>query len=207
MVMASALLHEHDAQQGAQSKGEFLGMTGNSSWWLLGSGGLAVLMVIVLWGVFGAPFFVCLLAGLGLCVLSLLYVFMLKNDKPAHYDTDFFESVLIEAGAIDLSFGPRDRRPENPFHGGGAGRGQPAERIAVHSRRESASCRTAAPGPASASRPERFPAEPTERPGRNADNGPTVPLPAFERLQDQLHEAQEQLEDAMIEHGEESYAA
>lgn len=203
--MPSALLHEHDAQQGAQSKGEFLGMTGNSSWWLLGSGGLAVLMVIVLWGVFGVPFLVCLLAGLGLCILSLLYVFLLKNDKPAHYDTDFFESVLIEAGAIDLSFGPRDRRPENPFHKGGAGREQPAEPAAVHFGREPASHRIGALGPAPSARPEPLAIEPDERPRRNADD--TVPLPAFERLQEQLHDAQERLEDAMTEQGEDSYAA
>ena len=67
--MPSALLREHDAQQGAQSKGEFLGMTGNSSWWLLGSAGLSVFMMLVLWGVFGMPFLLCLVAGLGLCAL------------------------------------------------------------------------------------------------------------------------------------------
>ena len=205
--MPSALLHEHDAQQGAQSKGEFLGMTGNSSWWLLGSGGLAVLMVIVLWGVFGVPFLVCLLAGLGLCVLSLLYVFLLKNDKPAHYDTDFFESVLIEAGAIDLSFGPRERRPENPFQSGSASRGPSLERAAVHSGREPASHRAAAPGPTRVSRPEPIRSEPCEQPRRDAEEGPTVPLPAFERLQEQLHEAREKLEDAMIDQGEDSYEA
>ena len=205
--MTSALLHEHDAQQGAQSKGEFLGMTGNSSWWLLGSGGLAVLMVIVLWGVFGVPFLVCLLAGLGLCILSLLYVFLLKNDKPAHYDTDFFESVLIEAGAIDLSFGPRERRPENPFHGGSASRGQSTGRAAVCFGHEPASHRTAAPGPVRVSGRKSVPAEPSEQPRRDAEEGPTVPLPAFERLQEQLHEAQERLEDATIEQGEDSYAA
>ncbi|HVU15506.1 MAG TPA: DUF4133 domain-containing protein [Candidatus Didemnitutus sp.] len=205
--MPSSLLHEHDAQQGAQSKGEFLGMTGNSSWWLLGSAGLAVFMVIVLWGVFGFPLFVCLLAGLGLCTLSLLYVFLLKNDKPAHYDTDFFESVLIEAGAMELSFGPRARRPENPFSDKASDRSQTPSGAAVRSRRELAGPRTAAGGPASVTRIEPLLAEPDERPRRATDEAPSVPLPAFERLQEELQDAQDHLEAALTEPREDSYAA
>ena len=45
--MNSAHLNEHDANQGAQSSGEFLGMTGNSGWYLLGSAGATILMVRV----------------------------------------------------------------------------------------------------------------------------------------------------------------
>ncbi len=53
--MNSAHLNEHDANQGAQSSGEFLGMTGNSGWYLLGSAGATILMVIFLWGTGSAP--------------------------------------------------------------------------------------------------------------------------------------------------------
>jgi hypothetical protein len=204
--MPSSLLHEHDAQQGAQSKGEFLGMTGNSSWWLLGSAGLAVFMVTIFWGVFGFPLFGCLLTGLGLCTLSLLYVFLLKNDKPAHYDTDFFEAVLIEAGAMELSFGPRARRPENPFSAKASVR-PPTPGIAVRSRRELAGPRTAPGGPASVPGIEPLLAEPEERPRRAADEAPSVPLPTFERLQEELQDTQDHLEAALTETGEDSYAA
>src|SRR5579883_1375695 len=115
--MSTVVLNEHDANQGAQSNGEFLGMTGNSAWYLLGSAGATVLMVIVLWGIFDVPLLLCLAAGICLCVLSVLYVFALKNNKPAHYDTDFFEAAFVEAGFLELSFGPREkvRRPANPF--------------------------------------------------------------------------------------------
>ena len=203
--MSSALLHEHDAQQGAQSKGEFLGMTGNSSWWLLGSAGLAVFMVLVLWGIFGMPLPLCLLAGLGLCALALLYVFLLKNDKPAHYDTDFFESVLVEAGAVELAFGPRERRPEYPFQSETSRASAPAS-AGVRARRESSGHRTVATGPAPAARPGPLPEDLLEG-ERKAPGDAAVPLPAFERLQEELSEAQEHLEEALMERGEDSYAA
>lgn len=96
--MNSTHLNEHDANQGAQSSGEFLGMTGNSGWYLLGSGGMTILMVILLWGIFGVSLLLCLFVGIVLCLLSLAYVFALKNNKPEHYDTDFFESALVEIG-------------------------------------------------------------------------------------------------------------
>jgi len=202
--MTSSLLHEHDAQQGAQSKGEFLGMTGNSSWWLLGSAGLAVLMVSVLWGLLGVPLFACLLGGLSLCALSLLYVFLLKNDKPAHYDTDFFESVLIEAGAMELAFGPRYRRPENPFQGGPTVPRQNEEAIRFGGNRTGS--RFGGPGPTPVNRPEPISAEPNPSPRREAAEVLSVPLPAFERVEEELHDAQERLEEALTERGEESYA-
>ncbi|MEO6003167.1 MAG: hypothetical protein ABIZ04_18575 [Opitutus sp.] len=46
--MSSTHLNEHDANQGAQSSGEFLDMTGNSGWFLFGSRGATILMVILL---------------------------------------------------------------------------------------------------------------------------------------------------------------
>src|SRR3954469_23814908 len=115
--MSTTILNEHDANQGAQSKGEFLGMTGNSGWYLLGSAGMTVMMVIVLWGVFGVSLLLCIMFGVVLCLLSVVYVFTLKNNKPDHYDTDFFESALVEAGLLELAFGPRTRRASNPFAG------------------------------------------------------------------------------------------
>src|SRR5580693_1066759 len=100
--MNTTYLNQHDANQGAQSQGEFLGMTGNSAWYLLGSAGASILLVIVLWGILGLSLLLCLTIGLLLCLLSLTYVFTLKNNKPQHYDTDFFESALIEAGVLRL---------------------------------------------------------------------------------------------------------
>lgn len=116
--MHSAHLHEHDAHEGAKSSGEFLGMTGNSGWFLLGSCGVTILMVVFLWGMLGVSLLFCLLVGVVLCGLSLAYVFGLKNNRPAHYDTDFFESALVEAGLVDFQFGPRVKSPANPFHAG-----------------------------------------------------------------------------------------
>lgn len=113
--MHSAHLHEHDAHEGAKSSGEFLGMTGNSGWLLLGSCGVTILMVVFLWGMLGVSLLFCLLVGVVLCGLSLAYVFGLKNNRPAHYDSDFFESALVEAGLVDFQFGPRTRSPANPF--------------------------------------------------------------------------------------------
>lgn len=68
--MSTTILNEHDANQGAQSKGEFLGMTGNSGWYLLGSAGMTVMMVIVLWGVFGVSLLLCIMFGVVLCLLA-----------------------------------------------------------------------------------------------------------------------------------------
>src|SRR5687768_9478757 len=113
--MDRTLLNEHDANQGAQSRGEFLGMTGNSGWYLLGSIGASLLIVILCWGMLGVSLLLCLLVGVVLCGLSVAYVFALKNNRPEHYDTDFFESALIEAGVVQLRFGPRQRRIANPF--------------------------------------------------------------------------------------------
>src|SRR5678815_95303 len=62
-----------------------------------------------------ARLLVCFALGAMLCALSVAYVFALKNNRPAHYDTDFFESILIESGALALAFGPNDKRPPNPF--------------------------------------------------------------------------------------------
>lgn len=201
--MSASLLHEHDAQQGAQSKGEFLGMTGNSSWWLLGSAGVAVFMILVLWGVFGMPLPVCVLAGLGLCGLSLVYVFCLKNDKPAHYDTDFFESVLIEAGVIGIAFGPRARRPDYPFSGKSANAAPAPLAGPVRVARPSTPSAAGAPGrPATPSR--ELPLEPAPR---DPEEARTVPLPTYERLQEQLQQTQEHLEEALSDQGEDVYAA
>jgi hypothetical protein len=111
----SNTLNEHDANQGAQSSGEFLGMTGNSGWYLLGSGGATIMMVIFLWGVLGVSLLLCLFVGILLCVGSVVYVFTLKNNRPQHYDTDFFESSLVEAGVLGFRFSPRAKRFSNPF--------------------------------------------------------------------------------------------
>jgi hypothetical protein len=113
--MNAAHLNEHDANQGAQSTGEFLGMSGNSGWYLFASAGVSVFAVIVLWGVLGVSLLLCLLIGLLLCGLSLAYVFGLKNNRPAHYDTDFFEATLVESGLLRFRFEPRSRKPLNPF--------------------------------------------------------------------------------------------
>src|SRR5438874_12491188 len=108
--MTNETFNEHDANQGAQSRGEFLGMTGNSAWYLLGSAGASVLLVIVLWGMLGFSLLVCLGLGAMLCGLSVAYVFTLKNNRPEHFDTDFFESLLFEACVLALSFGPNEKR-------------------------------------------------------------------------------------------------
>jgi hypothetical protein len=205
--MPSSLLHEHDAHQGAQSKGEFLGMTGNSSWWLLCSAGGAMLMVSVLWGIFDVPLLACLLAGLGLCALSIAYVFALKNDKPAHYDTDFFESVLIEAGAMELSFGPRGRRPENPFQIGPGNRNDAADVAPVRFGSKATKGLAGGSEAAPVRSLKALAVEPVEQFRRESGDSPTVPLPAFERAQEELQDAQDRLEDALAERGEESYAA
>src|SRR6266702_1829494 len=105
--MNSTHLNEHDANQGAQSSVEGLGMTGNSGCDRLGAGGATVLMVIFLWGILGVSLLLCLFVGILLCVAAVAYVFTLKNGKPEHYDTDFFESALVEAGILQFSFGPR----------------------------------------------------------------------------------------------------
>lgn len=206
--MAGSILNEHDAHLGAQSRGEFLGMSGNSSWWLLSSAGIAVLMVIFLWGVLEVPLLPCLAAGLGLCLLSLLYVFALKNDRPTHYDTDFFESVLVESGALELSFGPRLRHPENPFVTGTAHLADPA----VAPVRFGAG-RSARSGPATVSTsttaptadPEAGPAEARAegRARRKPAEAAVVPAAAYERLEQELSSTQDLLEDALMAGGEE----
>lgn len=197
-------LNEHDANQGAQSKGEFLGMTGNSGWYLLGSAGASILLLILFWGVLGAPLLPCLLLGIVLCTLSVVYVFALKNNKPAHYDTDFFESALIEAGLLELTFGPRSRRPANPFAGETATASRAAPAPARREVATSQATRSGAPAPQNADE-------------RHATNGvtaeakhkvtrmrpePVVALAAYENLREELDTTEELLEDALVERGE-----
>lgn len=203
--MSKELFNEHDANQGAQSRGEFLGMTGNSAWYLLGSAGASVLLLIVLWGVLGFSLLVCLGLGATLCALSVAYVFALKNNRPAHYDTDFFESVLIESGVLPLAFGPSGRRPSNPFRSGEtAVEPGPAE----HTARAVGTTRgpRQAVIPGSAQNPGEMMVEKDsgKKRRREKEDARTVPLPAYERLQERLNAAEEALDDALAAHEEDS---
>ena len=197
--MNSTHLNEHDANQGAQSSGEFLGMTGNSGWYLLGSGGATILMVIFLWGIFGVSLLLCLFVGVILCLGSLAYVFTLKNNKPEHYDTDFFESALVEAGVVQFSFGPRARRLVNPF-----------SEIGCDASEQCAENRPLRSGAHSASRQNNRAASRSETTAVSLDHAVTeksdpgkaeavVTRRDYEHLQDQLATAEEMLDEALAE--------
>ena len=202
--MQAGHLNEHDANQGAQSAGEFLGMTGNSGWYLLGSGGVTILMVIFLWGIFGVSLLLCLLVGVVLCGLSVAYVFALKNNRPQHYDTDFFESALVEAGILPFRFGPRERAPINPFTRPMAeplpGRaapeslrarsGQPAFRV-----RQENPTTSAAGGTAPVETRAKSPSIPPK-------DEPVVARAEYEQLREELVTAEEMLEEALVERSE-----
>jgi hypothetical protein len=198
--MDRALLNEHDANQGAQSRGEFLGMTGNSGWYLLGSIGASLLMVILCWGILGISLLLCLLVGVVLCGLSVAYVFTLKNNRPAHYDTDFFESALIEAGLIEMAFGPRSQRLPNPFTTDAIVEAKPrkaeAERRGSFTRKES---QRSSPrrGEGGAANPAPATAE-TKRKVREISE-PIVPLSAYEHVREELDLAEEMLEEALTD--------
>jgi len=191
-------LNEHDANQGAQSSGEFLGMTGNSGWYLLGSGGVTVMMVILLWGVMGVSLLLCLVVGLILCLGSVAYVFTLKNGKPEHYDTDFLESALVEAGVLRFSFGPRVRRPVNPFTDGG----EPA--LAVSRQAKSSAGRPVGNRSRNGvSRPKTAATEPVENGDKtNAKPEPLVTRSQYDQLQRKLTTTEEMLEDVLAEAAE-----
>jgi len=196
--MDSTHLNEHDANQGAQSSGEFLGMTGNSGWYLLGSCGAMILMVIFLWGILGVSLLLCLLVGVVLCLLSLAYVFTLKNNKPEHYDTDFFESALVEAGVLQFCFGPRARRPVNSFACAGM-TVAPAEEKRRSLGCSSPSGRRRSDGPGSAPAAAKSANEEAKAKASRAEAGPTVSRVAYERLQEKLTSAEEMLEDVLAE--------
>jgi hypothetical protein len=201
--MNSTHLNEHDANQGAQSSGEFLGMTGNSGWYLLGSGGAAIMMVILLWGVLGVSLLLCLFVGIVLCLLSVVYVFTLKNNKPEHYDTDFFESALVEAGVLQFCFGPRCRHPVNPFTDAGfATAPAPTDEKRRSSRQASSNGRRrdGAARPATAEPLSSEPATKAKSSSKEAE--PMVTRVAFERLHEQLTTTEEMLEEALAERGE-----
>jgi hypothetical protein len=198
------MLNEHDAQRGADSKGEFLGMTGNSAWYLLGSSGASLLLVIVLWGMLGFSLLICLLLGLILCGLSVAYVFGLKKNKPAHYDSDFFESALVEAGVMTLAFGPRTLRPRNPFRDAGV-----MEETAPVERKPAPASLAHRDGPSARRAEESYIAEPVPVPRaapspakRRSEEAAVVPLANYERLQQELNTATELLEDVIAEHEE-----
>jgi hypothetical protein len=195
-------LNQHDANQGAQSKGEFLGMTGNSGWYLLGSAGASLLIVIFCWGVLGVSLLLCLFIGVILCGLAIAYVFTLKNNRPAHYDTDFFEAALVEAGLAELVFGPRAQRPPNPFtsdlpmeniatrSAAKPTNGAPAVR-AMKPQQVDVAEKASAPAAAGPKKPTKAPAE-----------EPVIALSAYENLRDELAATQDWLEDALVERGE-----
>lgn len=206
--MNSEHLNEHDAQQGAESKGEFLGMTGNSAWYLLGSSGAGLLIVVVLWGMLGLSLLLCLFVGLVLCGLSVAYVFALKNNRPEHYDTDFFEMALVEAGMIPVAFGPRAKRPPNPF------RADPRieqrhdsdeiEQRTVKAPQQRASATIRAGGPVKKANSAALVDRTTRRKAKSGEDVvATVPLAAFERLQAELNDTAAMLEDALAESEEE----
>lgn len=201
--MNTTQLNEHDANQGAQSSGEFLGMTGNSGWYLLGSGGATIMMVILLWGVLGVSLLLCLFVGLVLCLSSVAYVFALKNNKPEHYDTDFFESALVESGVLVFRFGPGDRRPSNPF--ADAGHASPVVFGAKASKRpdRSVSAGRAGAGAKRVVRPLGAEAASTTEksaPARDkAKAEPVVARAEYEQLQETLLTTENLLEDALAE--------
>jgi len=203
--MNSTHLNEHDANQGAQSSGEFLGMTGNSGWYLLGSGGATIMMVIFLWGILGVSLLLCLFIGIILCLGSVAYVFTLKNNKPEHYDTDFFESALVEAGVLQFCFGPRDLRLANPFTAGATG----PESAPVVSRKVKSSARGSAAGHrgrSSAARPQTAAAEtPEENEQAKVARGkpePVVTQRDYDQLQEELTTTEEMLEEALADASE-----
>ncbi len=202
--MTNERLNEHDANQGAQSSGEFLGMTGNSAWYLLGSAGASILLVILLWGILGFSLLVCLGLGITLCALALAYVFALKNDRPEHYDTDFFESTLVEAGVLAMAFGPREKRPHNPF---GATVVATDSAAAESADRAVAATRSRAATPATAVQNNRAGIAITNqargKPPHQTDEVPVVPLTAYERLRDELNATEDALEDALASGEEE----
>lgn len=197
-------LNEHDANCGAQSTGEFLGMTGNSAWYLLGAAGASVLLTILLWGMLGFSLLVCLAAGLTLCGLALAYVFTLKNNRPDHYDSDFFESVLIEAGVLALVFGAREKRPSNPFRTPVTLEENASDARGVLNIRPD-SRRRGAPQVARARQNAVASANPAmARTGHpNKDEARMVPLAAFERVQNDLSTTEDMLEDALAAREEE----
>lgn len=199
--MDRTLLNEHDANQGAQSRGEFLGMTGNSGWYLLGSIAASLMIVILCWGMLGVSLLLCLFVGVVLCGLSVAYVFALKNNRPEHFDTDFFESALIEAGVTELRFGPRQRRLANPFQT------EPVHApVAAVRRDEPAFVTNRARTPIGAeSRPPRREApEPAAEGKRKARQviEPVVPLATYEHVREELAVAEEMLEEALVERAE-----
>jgi hypothetical protein len=200
--MDRILLNEHDANQGAQSRGEFLGMTGNSGWYLLGSVGASLLIVILCWGMLGVSLLLCLSVGVILCGLSVAYVFTLKNNRPAHYDSDFFESALIEAGMMEMSFGPRARRIANPFTADALATVSFTGAAALAATRSETTR-------ASHSAPSVRSETPREAPTRESaakrtvrDLEPVVPLAAYEHVREELDLAEEMLEDAMTDRAE-----
>lgn len=201
--MERSLLNEHDANQGAQSRGEFLGMTGNSGWYLLGSIAASLLIVMLCWGVLGISLLLCLLVGLILCGTSVAYVFALKNNRPEHYDTDFFESAFIEAGIIELAFGPRARRIPNPFTTPPCvpvnGSIAETHRAPAAPPKQVKQTHRSTPMRGSIGTPE--PA--VERKRRvSAITEPVVPLSAYEHLRDELDTAEDLLEDLSVERTE-----
>ena len=161
------------------------------------------MMVIILWGVLGVSLLLCVMVGAVLCALSVAYVFALKNNRPEHYDTDFFESVLVESGAVELSFGPRERPLVNPF----AARSEDALLSLEPARARS---NPAVNGRGSVSRftsggmkvpNEERPAE--AKPSAKAKAAEaTVPLQVVETLQAELALREEQLEEALSEREE-----
>ncbi|MFT3783707.1 MAG: DUF4133 domain-containing protein [Nibricoccus sp.] len=197
--MNSMQLNEHDANQGAQSSGEFLGMTGNSGWYLLGSGGATIMMVILLWGVLGVSLLLCLFIGMVLCSGSLAYVFALKNNKPDHYDTDFFESALVEAGVLSFCFGPRARRLANPFIADSEPL-QAAQPAAQSSARASSSDkrsrRTVSRAPA---KPDDSAHDSERKKSERAKPQPVVARSEYDQLQEKLETTEELLEEALAE--------
>lgn len=201
--MHSTQLNEHDANQGAQSSGEFLGMTGNSGWYLLGSGGATIMMVILLWGVLGVSLLLCLFVGLVLCLGSVAYVFALKNNKPEHYDTDFFESALVESGVLAFRFNPRDRRPSNPFTDVGDAAVNASDAKAARRADRSVSAGRARAGAKRSVRPLETESAGTDekpKPSREKTKAETVVARAeYEQLQEKLSTTEELLEEALSE--------
>ena len=95
------------------SKGHAFGLSGNLFLYPI-IGLVASLSVsMICFSLFGLGFFVSTIVAAPLLVLPILYVILLRHDKPRGYDRDWIENLSSDGFTFI-----RAKQPLNPRHGG-----------------------------------------------------------------------------------------
>jgi hypothetical protein len=87
-----------DTNAASDSKGRTWGLEGGLFWWLIGGIGAGIIMFFLLLVVLHESLLISFVAALVPVSVCLVYIFTLRQGKPAGYDRDCFEYLMTGRG-------------------------------------------------------------------------------------------------------------